>query len=274
MKKRTIREAAIEALKRSGKSLSAKDIYKIIIDHDLYRFNAENPEHIVKVEIRRHCEGVDFPTAKLNKYFKILLDGTYWIKDVPVPGQSLTSLKSEVVVQKKSENLKSVVLELKIIHQKHTEAFKLQLLNQLKEIPAKNFEILGKRLLEVYGFQDVKVTEYTKDGGLDGYGKLKVGITFLNVAFQCKRWKTTSVSRTEIDKFRGAIQGQFEQGIIFTTSNFSKDAQNATRRNGAVPIILIDGITLVEIMIEKKFGVSIENMSVYVNSLEDIFSEE
>lgn len=48
-----------------------------------------------------------------------------------------------------------------------------------------------------------------------------MGITYLNVAFQCKRWKNTTIGRVEIDKFRGAIQGEFEQGIIFTTSNFS-----------------------------------------------------
>jgi restriction system protein len=274
MKKRTIREAAIEALKRSGKPLSASEVYNFIIEHNLYRFNAENPSNIVKVAIRRQCEGVEFPTAKPNKFFKILLDGTYWMKDVPVPGQTTTLLKSEIIIKKDAEILKSVVTELKFIHSKHAEAFKKQLLNQLKEIPAKTFEIFGKRLLEIYGFQDLKVTDYTKDGGLDGFGKLKVGITYLNVAFQCKRWKTTSVSRTEIDKFRGAIQGMYEQGIIFTTSNFSKGAQNATRRSGAVPIILIDGKTLVDIMIEKKFGVTTENMSVYVNSLEEIFTGE
>ena len=274
MKKRTIREAAIEALKQNGKPLFAKDIYKFIIDKDLYRFNAEDPEHIVKVMIRRHCEGLDFPSSNQNKYFKILIDGKYWIKDTPIHGQSTSSLKAEVIVKKDSETLKSVVGELKMIHLKHIDSFKKQLLNQLKEIPAKTFETFAKRLLEIYGFQDMKVTSYSKDGGLDGYGKLKVGITYLNVAFQCKRWKTISVSRTEIDKFRGAIQGMYEQGIIFTTSNFSKDALNATRRNGAVPIILIDGVTLVDIMIEKKFGVTIENIPVYINSLDDTFSEE
>lgn len=273
MKRRTILEAAIEALQRSGKPLSLKEIFNLIIEQDLYRFNAGNPEGIVRVQVRRHCEGIDFPTAKPNKLFKILLNGTYWIKDLPVPGQTTDSLKSENIVKKDSENLKSVVSELKAIHTKHSNAFKRQLLNQIKEIHPKIFETFGKRLLEVYGFEDVKITEYSKDGGLDGFGKLKVGITHLNVAFQCKRWKTTSVSRTEIDKFRGAIQGMYEQGIIFTTSNFSKDALNATRRSGAVPIILIDGKTLIEIMIEKKFGVSTENMEVYVNTLEDTFTE-
>lgn len=93
MKKRTIREAIIEALKQSEKALSARSIYNFIISHDLYRFNAVNPEGIVKVEIRRHCEGVEFPTAKPDKYFILLLDGTYWIKDVPIPGQIINSLK-------------------------------------------------------------------------------------------------------------------------------------------------------------------------------------
>jgi restriction system protein len=221
------------------------------------------------VEVRRHCVGVDFPTAKPDKYFQILIDGTYWIKNFPVPGQTNAELKSEIIVRKDSEILKTIVAELKTIHAKHNEAFKTQMLNQLKEIPPQTFEFFAKRLLEAYGFIDMEVTCYVKDGGIDGHGKLKVGITFLNVAFQCKRWSTNTVGRTEIDKFRGAIQGTFEQGIIFTTSSFSKDALNVTRRNGAVPIILIDGGTLVDFMIEKKFGVESENIPVYINALDN-----
>lgn len=272
MKKRTIKQAAVEALKRKGKPLSSKEIYAVIIEEDLYRFNAERPENIVQVEIRRHCEGLDFPTARPDKYFQILLDGTYWLKDMPFQGQTDESIKTEKLVRKDTENLRTIVTELKEIHSKHTEAFKKQLLNQLKQIDPKNFETFAKNLLEVYGFKDVKVTEYIKDGGLDGFGKLKVGITFLNVAFQCKRWRNTTVGRTEIDKFRGAIQGEFEQGMIFTTSNFSKDALLATRRNGAVPIILIDGNTLVDMMIERKFGVDFENVPVFVNSLDRVLT--
>ena len=30
--------------------------------------------------------------------------------------------------------------------------------------------------------------------------------------------------RPEIDKFRGAIQGEFEQGVFFTTSDFTTGA--------------------------------------------------
>lgn len=274
MKRRTIREAVIEALKRIGKPLSIKDIYSTIMENDLYRFNAENPVNIVQVEIRRHCEGVDFPTAKPNKYFQILTDGTYWINDQTIPGQTNASLKAETLVRKNNENLKAIVLELKEVHEKHNQAFKNQILDQLKRIDPRTFETFAKRLLEIYGFKHMHVTNYTKDGGLDGHGQLKVGITHLNVAFQCKRWRSNTVSRIEIDKFRGAIQGEYEQGIIFTTSSFTKDALAATRRRGAVPIILIDGNTLLDIMIEKRFGVDYENIPVYINALDGVLTDE
>ena len=118
------------------------------------------------------------------------------------------------------------------------------------------------------------MTRAKRDGGIDGYGKLKVGITFLNVAVQCKRWNNTSVGRTEIDKFRGAIQGDFEQGILLTTSKFSKEALGATSKKGAVPIILIDGSTIVDIMIEKKFGIDIEQIPIYINALDVVLNED
>ena len=97
MKKITICKAAIEALRLKGKPLSVKDIYSVIIEEDLYRFNAEIPENILQVEIRRHCEGVNFPTARPEKYFQILIDGTYWIKNVPIPGQSHASLNPKTL---------------------------------------------------------------------------------------------------------------------------------------------------------------------------------
>lgn len=264
MKIRTVTEAAILALNKRGKPSSFKEIYNTIIEYDLYRFNSEDPENIVKVAIRRHCEGVEFPSAKPNKLFKKLLNGSYWIIDKNIPGQNILVENANPSVRRDSDNLKNIVSELKTIHLKHFDAFKRQLLNQLKEVPPKTFEIFAKKLLEVYGFQEVNVTSYTKDGGLDGYGKLKVGITYLNVAFQCKRWKTTSLSKIEIDKFRGAIQGMYEQGIIFTTSSFSKNALTVTRRSGAVPIILIDGQTLVNIMIEKNLA-STQKICLYMS---------
>jgi len=76
----------------------------------------------------------------------------------------------------------------------------------------------------------------------------------MSVAFQCKKWQG-SVGRPEIDRFRGAIQGQFEQGIFFTPSEFSSPAKDASIKKGAVPIVLLDGDAIVRLMAEKGLGI-------------------
>lgn len=162
---------------------------------------------------------------------------------------------------------------MKAIHAAQEEAFKQSILKQLLQIEPTTFERFSRRLLEIYGFVDVHVTKRSRDGGIDGYGKLKIGITYLNVAFQCKRWRT-NVGRPEIDKFRGAIQGEYEQGIIFTTASFTDEATKVMSKKGAVPVILIDGATLVNIMIDKRFGVEAEMMPVYINALDQVLTED
>ena len=269
MKQRTIIEAVSKVLKDNGKSLSIKDIYNQIINNCYYKFNAQNPYNIVRVEIRRHCIGVDISSASKKKHFQIHKDGTY----------SLLSNSENILDETKQINNieneeNKQIRRLKEIHTQYINAFKQQLLTQLKEIEPDIFELFCKKLLKVYGFKDLKVTRPKKDGGIDGYGKLKVGISYLNVAVQCKRWKNTTVGRTEIDKFRGAIQGDFEQGIFLTTSQFSKEALSATTKKGAVPIILIDGMMIVDIMIEKKFGIEIEEMPIYINALDVILGDD
>lgn len=190
-----------------------------------------------------------------------------------IPGATQAETKNEESLRKESNKIRDIVDDLKGIHQKHTTAFKNAILEQLRQIEPETFERFSRGLLETYGFVNMEVTKRGRDGGIDGFGNLKVGITHLNVAFQCKRWKA-NVGRTEIDKFRGAIQGEYEQGIFFTTATFSKEATGATIKKGAVPVILIDGPTLVDIMIEKRFGIDFETMPVYINALDRVLTEE
>jgi restriction system protein len=266
LKNFTIKQAAIKVLKDEGKPLTVKEIYSKILEKDYYRFKAQDPLHIVQVEIRRHCKGVVFPTAHPNKDFQILKDGKYWLLDEPIENEF------EFLISEQKENYSAISNELQSLHLRYVKQFKLSILKQLKNIEPGTFEIFSKKLLEIYGFKNLEVTRITKDGGIDGHGKLKVGISFLNVAFQCKRWSFNSVGRQEIDKFRGAIQGEYEQGIFFTTSKFLKEALGASSKKGAVPIVLIDGSSLVDIMIEKKFGIGVENLPIYINELDEVLN--
>jgi restriction system protein len=148
------------------------------------------------------------------------------------------------------------------LYEDYETAFRAQLLERLQELSPREFEHFARRLLMAYGFVEVKVTQVGKDGGIDGYGKLRLGLATMNVAFQCKKWQG-NVSRPEVDKFRGAIQGAFEQGVFFTTSDFTSDARDASLRRGAVPVILLNGESIVGLMIEKGLGVERELLYAY-----------
>lgn len=159
------------------------------------------------------------------------------------------------------------------LHEKYELQFRSKLLNQLLDLTPIQFEHFGKHLLSVYGFVKMTVTQVSKDGGVDGHGLLKVGLARMAVAFQCKRWEG-NVPRPEVDKFRGAIQGSYEQGIFFTTADFSSGAREASIKKGAVPIILLNGESIVDIMIEKEFGVQKKPLQIYEDQLESIFGED
>ena len=94
----------------------------------------------------------------------------------------------------------------------------------------------------------------TGDGGIDGIIKEdKLGLDIIYI--QAKRWEN-GVSRPEIQKFAGALQGQrARKGIFITTSDFSKNAIDYVK-NIDSKIILIDGQLLAELMIEHNVGVS------------------
>lgn len=148
------------------------------------------------------------------------------------------------------------------IYEDYDEKFRSQLLEKLYELTPKQFENFAKRLLIAYGFVKVDVTNTGPDGGIDGYGELKLGLASMNVAFQCKRWEG-NIGRPKIDEFRGAIQGEFEQGVFFTTSDFTTGATEVSLKKGAVPIILLNGQAIVDLMIQRGLGVERKNIYLY-----------
>ena len=85
MKKQTICSAAIEALEKNNKPLSAQSIFDYITKNNLYDFKAKSPLSILKSELRKHSEGITLPLKARVKYFQLLNDGNYWLKDKPLP---------------------------------------------------------------------------------------------------------------------------------------------------------------------------------------------
>lgn len=120
----------------------------------------------------------------------------------------------------------------------------------LKSLSPAGFERLCQRLLREYGFQNVKVTGRSGDGGIDGEGILEINpLLSFKVIFQCKRYEA-SVTSSMVRDFRGAMIGRADKGIFLTTSTFTMDARKEAVRDGAGPIELVDGDKLV-LMFEK-----------------------
>lgn len=92
------------------------------------------------------------------------------------------------------------------------------------------------------------------DGGIDGIIKEdRLGLDAIYL--QAKRWDTP-VGRPEIQKFAGALQGnRARKGVFITTSSFSSDAKDYVSRIES-RIVLIDGVTLADLMIDHGVGVN------------------
>lgn len=148
-----------------------------------------------------------------------------------------------------------------MLFDRERQQIRTQLHELLMNLHPQQFEAFAAKLLESVGFTDVEVTKYVGDGGIDGYGNLEMGVVKVKAAFQVKRWRN-NVPRPDIDRFRGAIQGKFDQGIFITTSEFSNEAKGVSSVPGAVPIVLINGNRVVDIMLEKGLGVRQEPLTV------------
>ena len=109
------------------------------------------------------------------------------------------------------------------------------------------------------------------DAGIDGIIKEdRLGLEAIYV--QAKRWDNP-VSRPEIQKFVGALQGQrARKGIFITTSRYTSDARDYVDRIEN-RVVLIDGEELARLMIEHDVGTT--NVNVYrVRRIDSDYFEE
>ncbi|MFW1857442.1 restriction endonuclease [Acinetobacter defluvii] len=139
------------------------------------------------------------------------------------------------------------------------ESLKKDLLKLIKENSPAFFERLVVDLLVAMGYggshhDAAQAIGKTNDGGIDGViSEDRLGLD--KIYIQAKRWENT-VSRPEIQQFKGALADQVaKKGVFITTSNFSKEARESAKKSG---IVLIDGDKLTSLMIEFGLGVQVQ----------------
>jgi restriction system protein len=213
---------------------------------------AQNLKAIDKQFLEQYPEFNQFQQIKRDKVKTTISSDNLAIKETP-----------EEVLESAYQNLRVNLVQ--------------ELLINIKNCSPEFFERLVVDLLLRMGYggsrkEAGEAVGRSSDGGIDGIIKEdKLGLDIIYI--QAKRWEAV-VGRPEIQKFAGALQGQrASKGIFLTTSSFSREAldyvigiQNK--------IILIDGITLAEMMIDHGVGVTSETVYELKRIDTDYFSEE
>ena len=95
--------------------------------------------------------------------------------------------------------------------------------------------------------------EEGSDGGIDVRGTLLIsGAVRIKMAVQVKRWKA-NVQRPIVQQVRGSLDTH-EQGLIVTTSSFSRGAIREANEPNKTPVALMNGEQLAALMMEYNMG--------------------
>lgn len=140
----------------------------------------------------------------------------------------------------------------------HNSEVHKKLHQQIMSLTASEFENLIGRLLTSIGFEDVSVTSRSNDGGIDVRGVLVVGdVIKTKMAIQAKKWKA-NVQAPIVQQVRGSLSAH-EHGLIITTSDFSSGAYEEAQQPEKIPVALMGGKQLVNLLIENDIGISRES---------------
>lgn len=212
----------------------------------------ENPKEINVRYLKRFPEFVEFQALKREK--KELDKERIEAEEVLTPEEQIES-----AYQRLRQNLAAEIIQ------------------QVKSCSPSFFEKLVIDLLISMGYGGTRkdageAIGRSGDEGIDGIIKEdRLGLDIVYI--QAKRWENP-VNRPEIQKFAGALMGRkAKKGIFITTSAFTKDAREYAEKIES-KIVLIDGETLAQLMIDHNIGVSSVASYTLKKIDNDYFSED
>jgi restriction system protein len=254
----------LQVLKNLGGSATNAEIIEELIEREKISDEGQKQLHkdgpMTQLEYR-----LGWARSYLKK-FGAVTNSERGVWTITEKGQRLTSKDMDTIVQTvrkmitTSSRAKQDRTEVLFEQEENLEEWKRELLEVLqKRLSPASFERLAQRILRESGFFEVHVKGRSGDGGIDGHGRLRVGLLSFKALFQCKRYKG-SVGPGEVRDFRGAMQGRTDKGIFLTTGNFTWSAKQEAQRDGAPTIELIDGDALCELLRRLKLGVTVKEV--------------
>jgi hypothetical protein len=130
-----------------------------------------------------------------------------------------------------------------------------QLRARLLDLTPRAFELFAGDLLVYVGLQNVEVTRYVGDGGIDAHGDLTAesGLVCVPTGVQVKRHRN-NVQRPDIDRFIGALAGQYRHGIFITTANYAEQARVKAISSPLMRVDTVGGDQVVALMLRHQLG--------------------
>lgn len=103
----TVVNAIKKALSDIGEAATYEEIYNMIVEKKYYIFNAENPQSVVRVQLKRHCSNAVIPSAvNTNKYFFSLggkgREEKFELLPVPVKKKNVVNNNNTFILNKPS----------------------------------------------------------------------------------------------------------------------------------------------------------------------------
>ncbi len=240
-KKISFKKAAIRILERTDKPMTAAEITKMAIEENLIDSSGETPHATMAAQIY-----VDINKDKNSQFRKV--------------GRGLFTLK------KKSDVPNSPLL----IIENQNELTKQRLKELLHSMDPFQFEYLAADLLQKIGYENVTVTKRSGDKGIDVIANLTVGgITNVKTVIQVKRYAASNkINGAVITQLRGSAEVD-QRGLVITTSDFTKDGIDEAQAPNKMPVSLVNGDKLIQLLI--KYGVGVKKEELFVLSLDESY---
>ncbi|MFZ5554992.1 MAG: restriction endonuclease [Bacteroidota bacterium] len=120
------------------------------------------------------------------------------------------------------------------------------------------------------GYENVTVTKRSGDKGIDVIANLTVGgITNVKTVIQVKRYAASNkINGAVITQLRGSAEVD-QRGLVITTSDFTKDGIDEAQAPNKMPVSLVNGEKLIQLLI--KYGVGVKKQELFVLSLDQAY---
>lgn len=241
--KYSFKEAAVKILERFSEPKTAKEITEIAIEEGLIETSGETPEATMAAQIY-----LDINNNK-NSVFKKVARGLFTLT-----AKTESPNSPHVIIYNQNEHVKK------------------ELLDKLLSMDPFQFEFLVADLLQKIGYENVSVTKRSGDKGIDVIANLTVGgITNVKTVIQVKRYGLSNkIDGKIIAQLRGSAEVD-QRGLVITTSDFQKSAIEESKASNKMPVSLVNGEKLIELLI--KYGIGIKKDLLTIFSLDNQYFE-